>query len=158
MNIPTSTPPSSPSGPMTRARAKLLQDKVNSLLSLCDFDTPLNGLLLHANTLYILRYEARRIAKLSRKRNKEFDEKLQQLLLRDRNLRPLHIGVSSQTTTQHRNLCTSLRSSLQPTGGHHAVTGLETDRRKHRKLRPANTGDPGLLDPARLKPFGPQPM
>ena len=43
---------------MTRARAKLLQAKVNSLLSLCDFDTPLDGLLLHASTLCILRYEA----------------------------------------------------------------------------------------------------
>src|SRR3954465_1950754 len=51
MNATTSTPTSSPSGPMTRARAKLLQAKVNSLLSLCDFDTPLDGLLLHTPTL-----------------------------------------------------------------------------------------------------------
>ena len=42
---------------MTRARAKLLQAKVNSLLSLCDFDTPLDGLLLHNHTLCIIRYE-----------------------------------------------------------------------------------------------------
>src|SRR4051812_24295830 len=40
----TFTPTSSPSGPMTRARAKLLQAKVTSPLSLCDFDTPLDGL------------------------------------------------------------------------------------------------------------------
>src|SRR3954462_8573824 len=53
----TSTSTSSPSGPMTRARAKLLQAKVTSLLSLCDFDTPLDGLLLHTHTLCILRYE-----------------------------------------------------------------------------------------------------
>src|SRR3954471_16045879 len=53
----TSTPTSYPSGPMTRARAKLLQTKVNSLLSLCDFDTPLDGLLLHTQTLCIIRYE-----------------------------------------------------------------------------------------------------
>src|SRR4051812_13256342 len=53
----TSTPTSSPSGPMTRARAKLLQAKVNSLLSLCDFDTPLDGMLLHTHTLCIIRYE-----------------------------------------------------------------------------------------------------
>src|SRR5215216_5803421 len=53
----TSTPTSSPSGPMTRARAKLLQAKVNSLLALCDFDTPLDGLLLHTHTLCIIRYE-----------------------------------------------------------------------------------------------------
>src|SRR4051812_37941512 len=42
---------------MTRARAKLLQAKVNSLLSSCDFDTPLDGLLLHTHTLCIIRYE-----------------------------------------------------------------------------------------------------
>src|SRR4051812_35084775 len=53
----TSTPTSSPSGPMTRARAKLLQAKVNSLLSLCDFDTPLDVLVLHTHTLCIIRYE-----------------------------------------------------------------------------------------------------
>ena len=40
---------------MTRARVKALHDKVNSLLSMCDLDTPLNGLLLHADTLCILR-------------------------------------------------------------------------------------------------------
>jgi hypothetical protein len=44
-----------PSGPMTRARVKALHDKVNSLLSMCDLDTPLNGLLLHSDTLCILR-------------------------------------------------------------------------------------------------------
>src|SRR3954469_1001566 len=57
MTATTSTSTSSPSGPMTRARAKLLQAKVNSLLSLCDFDTPLDGLLLHTHTLCIIRYE-----------------------------------------------------------------------------------------------------
>ena len=49
---PRHTPPS---GPMTRARVKALHDKVNSLLSMCDLDTPLNGLLLHSDTLCILR-------------------------------------------------------------------------------------------------------
>jgi 1,4-dihydroxy-2-naphthoyl-CoA synthase len=29
---------------------------VNSLLSLCDSDTPLDGLLPHANTLCVIRY------------------------------------------------------------------------------------------------------
>ena len=43
---------------MTRARAKLLQAKVNSLLSSCQFDTSLDGVLLHATTLCIIRYEA----------------------------------------------------------------------------------------------------
>ena len=40
---------------MTRSRVKALHDKVNSLLSMCDLDTPLNGLLCHADTLCILR-------------------------------------------------------------------------------------------------------
>ena len=42
---------------MTRARVKALHDKVNSLLSMCDLDTPLNGLLLHSDTLCILRHD-----------------------------------------------------------------------------------------------------
>ena len=61
VNPPTSTsipmPPSPPSGPMTRARAKALYDKVNSLLSTCDFGSTLDGILLHSDTLCILRYE-----------------------------------------------------------------------------------------------------
>ena len=44
-----------PNGPMTRSRVKALHEKVTSLLSMCDLDTPLNGLLLHAGTLCILR-------------------------------------------------------------------------------------------------------
>ena len=36
-------------------RSQALHDKVNSLLSMCDLDTPLNGLLLHSDTLCILR-------------------------------------------------------------------------------------------------------
>ena len=44
-----------PNGPMTRSRVKALHEKVTSLLSMCDFDTPLNGLLLHVGTLCILR-------------------------------------------------------------------------------------------------------
>ncbi len=53
---------------MTRARAKLLQAKVNSLLSLCDFDTPLDGLLLHTHTLCIIRYEEKPPVAARRKR------------------------------------------------------------------------------------------
>ena len=53
----TSTTPSPPSGPMTRARTKALHDKVNSLLSTCDLSSTLDGLLLHSDTLCILRYE-----------------------------------------------------------------------------------------------------
>ena len=42
---------------MTRARVKALHDKVNSLLAMCDLDTPLNDLLLHSDTLCILRHD-----------------------------------------------------------------------------------------------------
>src|SRR6185369_11795344 len=47
---------STPSGPMTRARVKAIHAKVNSLLSMCDLDTPLNGLLFHFDTLCVLSY------------------------------------------------------------------------------------------------------
>ena len=53
-NIMTDTP----TGPMTRSRAKAIQDKVNSLLSHHQFDPLMNGLLPQANVLCILRFEA----------------------------------------------------------------------------------------------------
>ena len=42
---------------MTRSRAKAIHDKVNSLLSLHEFDVLVNGSLPHADTLCILRYD-----------------------------------------------------------------------------------------------------
>ncbi|KAK1645868.1 hypothetical protein QYE76_063673 [Lolium multiflorum] len=51
LDTASSRPTSPPRGPMTRARAQALRQEVNSLLSTYDFDTPLDGLLLHANTL-----------------------------------------------------------------------------------------------------------
>ena len=57
MDNASSTPPSPPSGPITRARAKAIQEKVNSFLYMCDFDPIMNGMLPHANALCILRYE-----------------------------------------------------------------------------------------------------
>ena len=42
---------------MTRARAKALHDKVNSLLSTIDLDSTLDGMLLYSDMLCILRYE-----------------------------------------------------------------------------------------------------
>ena len=47
-----------PTSPMTRSRAKAIQDKVNSLLSHRQLDPPMNGLLPQANVLCILRFEA----------------------------------------------------------------------------------------------------
>ncbi|KAK1617402.1 hypothetical protein QYE76_022919 [Lolium multiflorum] len=41
---------------MTRARAKAIHDKVNSLLTTLDLDTPLDGMLPHAETLCVIRY------------------------------------------------------------------------------------------------------
>ncbi|KAK1561506.1 hypothetical protein QYE76_007582 [Lolium multiflorum] len=55
-NDSTSRPTSPPSGPMTRARVKALHDKVNSLLTSLDLDTPLDGMLPHAETLCVIRY------------------------------------------------------------------------------------------------------
>lgn len=53
----TPRPTSPPRGPITRARAKEIHDKVNSLLALCDIDYPLDGLLPHADRLTIIRYK-----------------------------------------------------------------------------------------------------
>ncbi|KAK1641608.1 hypothetical protein QYE76_059413 [Lolium multiflorum] len=55
----TPRPTSPPSGPMTRARVKALHDKVNSLLTTLDLDTPLDGLLPQADMLCVIRYEPR---------------------------------------------------------------------------------------------------
>jgi hypothetical protein len=44
---------------MTRARVKALHDKVNSLLITLDLGIPLDGLLPHADTLCVIRYEVR---------------------------------------------------------------------------------------------------
>ena len=51
------TPPSPPSGPMTRARTKAFHDKVNSLLSTFDLGSTLDGMLLHPDILCVIRYE-----------------------------------------------------------------------------------------------------
>ena len=52
----SSTPPSPPSGPMTRARAKAIYDKVNSFLSMHYLDPTLDGSLPHSNALCVLSY------------------------------------------------------------------------------------------------------
>lgn len=54
MDLPT--PPTTPLGPMTRARAKAIKDKMNSLLSklpLCTYDT---WLLPQEETLCVITY------------------------------------------------------------------------------------------------------
>jgi hypothetical protein len=52
-----SRPPSPPQGPMTRARAKALHDKVNLLLNTLDLEHTLNVLLPHGNIICAVHYE-----------------------------------------------------------------------------------------------------
>ncbi|KAK1663838.1 hypothetical protein QYE76_051997 [Lolium multiflorum] len=59
MDTAASRPTSPPRGPMTRARVKALHDKVNSLLTTLDLDTPLDGLLPQADMLCVIMYEPR---------------------------------------------------------------------------------------------------
>ena len=54
MDVPTS--PSTPLGPMTRARAKAIEDKVNSLLFEIPLPTHETWLLPHMDTLCVIRY------------------------------------------------------------------------------------------------------
>ena len=63
-----------PKGPMIRSRAKAIQDKVNSLLSLHQFNLAIDGLLPPADTLCILRYELHDKDMEGRKGNGQCDE------------------------------------------------------------------------------------
>ena len=54
MDVSTSS--STPLGPMTRARAKAIEDKVNSLLSELPLSTHETWLLPHMDTLCVIRY------------------------------------------------------------------------------------------------------
>jgi hypothetical protein len=56
-DIFASRPPSPPQGPMTRARAKALHDKVNLLLNTLDLEDTLNDSLPHRNIICAVRYE-----------------------------------------------------------------------------------------------------
>jgi hypothetical protein len=55
----TPRPTSPPSGPMTRARVKALHEKVNSILSMLDLDTTLDGMLPQVDVLCVIRYKPR---------------------------------------------------------------------------------------------------
>ena len=54
MDVSTSS--ATPLGPMTRARAKAIEDKVNSLLSELPLSTYETWLLPHAETLCVIKY------------------------------------------------------------------------------------------------------
>ena len=115
------TPPSPPSGPMTRARAKALHDKVNSLLSSLDLGSTLDGLLLHTDTLCILRYESRELPQhLPRSVQGTADEATPSWskhpgvsALEDRSLRPAHPGVSGRDSAPDSGLPKKL-SGIDP--------------------------------------------
>ena len=139
-SIPTS--PSPPSGPMTRARAKALHDKVNSLLSSLDLGSTLDGLLLHTDTLCILRYESRELPQhLPRSVQGTADEATPSWskdpgvsALEDRSLRPAYSGVSGRDSAQDSGLPKML-SGIDPgvspgvypgVFGHPGVSALRT--------------------------------
>jgi hypothetical protein len=52
-----SRPPIPPQGPMTRARAKAIHDKVNLLLNTLDLELTLDGSLPHGNIICAVQYE-----------------------------------------------------------------------------------------------------
>ena len=141
-DAPPSTTPSPPSGPMTRTRAKLLQAKVNSLLSSCDFGLPLDGLLLHATTLCILIYEAT----LPHQAPKEEGPG-------EEAAGALHTGVFGLL---HRSLRTFLRSRPETQARDSQKpppeTGPEIDRSLRSRPESSACSMPGMS-----RPFGPGP-
>src|SRR4051812_1374481 len=144
-DAPPSTTPSLPSGPMTPARAKLLQAKVNSLLSSCDFDLPLDGLLLHATTLCILSYEATSPHQAPKEEGPGEDAAV-----------ALHTGVSGL----NRSLRTFLRSGPRNQARDSLIPPPETEPESPAQtgVSGPNTGVSGLLDARHVKPFWAWPM
>ena len=70
----SSRPPTPPSGPMTRAHAKALHDKVNLLLTNCDFNTSWDGILLHSNVQCVIRYQSQEGQTWTRSREEDEEE------------------------------------------------------------------------------------
>ena len=127
---------------MTRARAKALHDEVNSLLSSLDLGSTLDGLLLHTDTLCILRYESRELPQhLPRSVQGTADEATPSWskhpgvsALEDRSLRPAYPGVSGRDSAQDSGLPKML-SGIDPgvspgvypgVSGHPGVSALRT--------------------------------
>ena len=141
------TPPSPPSGPMTRAQAKALHDKVNSLLATCEFGSTLDGVLLHSDTLCILRYEPRQpasseqgvavktgqnwsfMAGVSAVHQPESPPPPESPPNADRSLCPSHLSL--EATACDNSLCSRSETAQRPTGysrAYHA-TGVSGVRR-----------------------------
>ena len=97
MDNASSTPPSPPSGPMTRSRAKAIHDKVNSFLYMCELDPNMDGMLPHANALCILRYESPHCPCGPHEEGHEGSSKMRP---EDRRLRPVKTGDSALLTPE----------------------------------------------------------
>jgi len=93
LRSPRLIPPSPPSGPMTRARAKAIHDKVDWLLSSCDFDSPLDGLLLHYDTLCVIRYNPQERPPLDQGVEKIQDKQVEKQLKATRLVLPIGVPV-----------------------------------------------------------------
>ncbi|KAK1631972.1 hypothetical protein QYE76_006287 [Lolium multiflorum] len=91
----TSRPTSPPRGPMTRARAQAIHQEVNSLLSAYAFDTSLDGMLLHANTLCSIRYIGQDTSHGDQANGEELKMKKMETQRSNRNFRP-RTGTSGQ--------------------------------------------------------------
>jgi hypothetical protein len=61
---------------MTRARVKAIQHEVNSLLSTYDLDNPLDGLLLNANTIYVIRCIVQELHPWNQANGREEDDEM----------------------------------------------------------------------------------
>ena len=119
--------PPTPSGPMTRARARAMQQKVNSLLSTLDLGTYLDGMLFTSDTLCVIRYIPQEHPDETQPRQEEEEEKTVQSrrgeeegMLDERYYRPDYSGTtapSSGTTAPASSGTTAPTTSPQRLGG-----------------------------------------
>ena len=133
---------------MTRACPKLLQAKVNSLLSSCDFGLPLDGLLLHATTLCILSYEATSPHQAPKEEGPGEDA-----------AGALHTGISGVPRSLRTILWSVPRNQARDSQIPPPETGPEIDRSlRPRPESPDPTPEsPACSTPGMSRPFGPGP-
>ena len=154
MVAPQSTTPTPTDGPLTRARAKLQQDKVNSLLSMCDLNSPLDGVLLSASTLCTLRYEATEATPCERGREDEAEEPLDGLA---------GTTAASAGTTARALLAAVLPPPLPPlyrynsSNSRHRRTKATACHRYYRLGETGTTGAPLLRPGTTAATTGPLP-
>jgi hypothetical protein len=146
-DLSPSRPPGPPSGPMTRARAKALHQEVNSLLSVCDLNTPLNGMLPHANTICVIRYLEQEAHHESRVRGEEDEEftsaSMPESLALHTRISGLTKFVASASGQNMPRDWTRISALATPTpSASPAETRSEPARRLARNLRPINPKSP----------------